>query len=155
MTTGLTYNQYVAELANLAVVEPTDVNFVANLPQCITYAENRIYRDLDLLATVTAASGYSLVAGNRQLTFPLTDFITLQEVNVITPVGISNPNAGTRVSLCPVTKFWLDVTYPSATVTGVPASAARSSPEWKSPTGPPLIERPEPNCVVTSKARIG
>ena len=124
MTTGLTYNEYVTELANLAVVEPTDVNFVANLPQCITYAENRIYRDLDLLATVTAASGYSLVAGNRQLTFPLAAFITLQEVNVITPVGISNPNAGTRVSLCPVTKVWLDVTYPSATVTGVPAYMA-------------------------------
>ncbi len=32
MTTGLTYAQYVTELANLAVVDPADVNFVANLP---------------------------------------------------------------------------------------------------------------------------
>jgi hypothetical protein len=124
MTTGLTYNQYVTELANLAVVDPADTNFVANLPQCITYAENRIYRDLDLLSTVSAATGFSLSTGSRQLTFPLPTFVTLQEVNVITPAGVADPDAGTRVSLWPVTKFWLDMMYPTATVTGVPAYMA-------------------------------
>lgn len=124
MTTGLTYTQYVSELANLAVVDPADVNFVANLPQCITYAENRIYRDIDLLSTVAATAGFSCAVGSRQITWSLAQFVTLQEVNVITPVGVSDPNAGTRVTLLPVTKFWLDVMYPTATTTGVPAYMA-------------------------------
>ena len=120
MTTGLTYAQYVTELANLAVVDPTDTNFVANLPQCITYAENRIYRDLDLLATVTPVTGFSFANGSRQITWPLSQFVTVQEINAITPVGVADPNAGTRNTLLPVTKFWLDTVYPSPTVTGVP-----------------------------------
>ena len=103
MTTGLTYNQYVTELANLAIVDPADANFVTNLPQCITYAENRIYRDLDLLSTVTAASGFSCATGSRQITWPLSQFVTVQEINVITPAGTADPNAGTRVSLWPDT----------------------------------------------------
>lgn len=121
MTTGLTYAQYVTELANLAVVDPADVNFVANLPQCITYAENRIYRDLDLLSTVSAVSGFSCTVGSRQITWPLTQFVTVQEINVITPSTTSNPNAGTRVSLLPTTKVWIDVVYASPSTTGVPS----------------------------------
>lgn len=124
MTTGLTYNQYVTELANLAVVETTNPEFLTNLPQCITYAENRIYRDLDLLSTVTATSGFSCAVGSRQITWPMAQFVTVQEINVITPVGVSDPNAGTRVLLRPVTKFWLDTVYPTATTTGVPAYMA-------------------------------
>lgn len=120
MTTGLTYSQYVTELANLAVVDATDANFVTNLPQCITYAENRIYRELDLLSTVTASTGYSLTGNTRSLTFPLDAFVTLQEVNVITPVGVSDPNAGTRNTLLPTTKFWLDTVYGSGTGATVP-----------------------------------
>jgi hypothetical protein len=120
MTTGLTYATFVTELANLAVVDPADVNFVANLPQCITYAENRIYRDLDLLTTVTATSGFTCTTGSRQITWPLTQFVTVQEINVITPFGTSNPNSGTRVNLLPTTKVWMDTVYASPTATGVP-----------------------------------
>lgn len=120
MTTGLNYTQYVTELANLAVVETTNPEFLTNLPQCITYAENRIYRDLDLLSTVSAVPGFSCATGSRQITWPMAQFVTVQEVNVITPVGVSDPNAGTRVNLLPVTKFWMDTCYPSPTTTGVP-----------------------------------
>jgi hypothetical protein len=124
MTTGLSYSQYVTELANLAVVDPADAAFVTNLPQCITYAENRIYRDLDLLSTVTATTGFSLMVGSRQLTWPLAQFVTVQEINVITPAGTSDPNAGTRVLLLPVTKFWLDTVFPTASTVGVPTYMA-------------------------------
>lgn len=127
MTTGLTYSQYVNELANLAVVDPGDVNFVANLPQCITYAENRIYRDLDLLSTVTTNSSFALTANNRSLTFPIGDFVTLQEVNVITPFGTNDPNSGTRNPLLPVTKFWLDTVYGSNATADIPTYFAMLS----------------------------
>jgi hypothetical protein len=46
--------------------------------------------------------------------------VTVQEINVITPVGTSNPNAGTRVNLLPTTKVWMDTVYASPTATGVP-----------------------------------
>lgn len=120
MTTGLTYNQYVTELANLAVVDSTDANFVANLPQCITYAENRIYRDLDLLSTVTPVSGFSCATGSRQISWAMAQFVTVQEINVITPVGVSDPNAGTRINLLPTTKVWMDTVYASPSAIGVP-----------------------------------
>ena len=56
MVTGLTYASFTTELALLAVVSPTDTNFVGNLPSAINYAELRIYRDLDLLSTVMAVT---------------------------------------------------------------------------------------------------
>ena len=56
MTTGLTYTTYKTQIATLAVVAENDPNFVAILPQMITYAENRMYRDLDFLSTVTSST---------------------------------------------------------------------------------------------------
>lgn len=120
MTTGLTYSQYVTEIATLAVVPETDPNFVEILPQMITYAENRIYRDLDLLTTVTAISSYITSSNTRTLTFPIADFITIQEANLISPAGTTVPNNGTRNPLLPVTKEWINYTYPSSASAGLP-----------------------------------
>ena len=121
MTTGLTYSQYVTEIATLAVVPQTDPNFVEILPQMITYAENRIYRDLDLLETVTSISSYTTTQNGRTVTFPITDFITVQEVNVITPAGVTVPDFGARVTLLPVTKEWMNYNYASNTSASIPA----------------------------------
>ena len=120
MTTGLTYSQYVSEIATLAVVPSDDPNFVEILPQMITYAENRIYRDLDLLETVTAISSYATSVNGRTVTFPIADFITVQEVNVITPAGTTVPDNGTRTALLPVTKEWMNYNYVSNTSASVP-----------------------------------
>lgn len=120
MTTGLTYSEYVTEIATLAVVPETDPNFVEILPQMITYAENRIYRDLDLLETVTSVSSYTTASNGRTLTFPVADFITVQEVNVITPAGTTIPDYGTRNTLLPVTKEWMNYNYVSNASAGVP-----------------------------------
>ena len=121
MTTGLTYSQYVDQIATMAVVPSTDANFLAILPSMITYAENRIYRDLDLLTTVSANTSYALANGTRSLTFALGDFITIQEVNVITPAGTTTPDNGERVSLLPVTKEWVNRVYGSSSTKAVPA----------------------------------
>ena len=120
MTTGLTYSQYVDQIATMAVVPSTDANFLAILPSMITYAENRIYRDLDLLSTVTTNTSYALANGTRSLTFAMGDFITVQEVNVITPAGTTVPDNGTRVNLLPVTKEWVNRVYGSSSSKDVP-----------------------------------
>ena len=120
MTTGLTYATYVTQIATMAVVDPTDVNFQAILPQAITYAENRIYRDLDLLATTKAVTAYSLTVGSRSVTVPESLFVEAEQINVITPVGTSDPNLGTRNPLTPCTKEFLDAVYGSSASAGVP-----------------------------------
>lgn len=120
MTTGLTYSQYVTQIATMAVVAEDDAAYVTILPQMITYAENRICRDIDFLSTVSANTTYSLSSGSRSVSVAVGDFVTLQEVNVITPVGTTNPDAGTRNPLLPVDKTFLDFVYPSSTGAAVP-----------------------------------
>ena len=117
MTTGLSYDgsvagtaSYVTQIAEMAVVPATDANYVAILPAMITYAENRIYRDLDFLVTVNTGT-YSVTGGNRQVAIPTADFVTIQQVN-LQASGVTSP-------LLPVTKEYLDVVYPNPT----PASA--------------------------------
>jgi len=124
MPTGLTYNQYVAELAVLAVVAPDDTNYVANLPSCIDWAELAIYQDLDLLQTVDSVTGFSFVAGDRRLILSMNPVIspvvTVKGINVITPLGVSDPNLGKRNALLPVTEARLDMEWPDATGSRLP-----------------------------------
>ena len=120
MTTGLTYSTYKTQIATLAVVDEADPAFVTILPQMITYAENRMYRDLDFLFTSTAITGYPLVTGSRSLTVPEGTFVVTEQINVITPAGTINPNLGTRNSCLPVAKEFLDAVYGSSTSTGMP-----------------------------------
>ena len=129
MTTGLTYSQYVTQIATLAVVEETNPAFITILPQTITYAENRIYRDLDLLQTSASITGYALTAGNRTLTIPEGTIVVSEQINIITPVGQTNPNASTatRNSCLPTTKEYLDLVY------GNNSAANRAMPTYFAP----------------------
>ena len=119
---ALTYSQWVAELANLCVIDASDTNFVANLPSTIDDAEQRIYRDLDLLSTVVRDTG-TLSSGVRTFALPsnLGRFVVTNGFNVITPVIATNPDSGTRNQLVPCSRDVLDVLWPSATGASVPA----------------------------------
>jgi len=127
MTTGLSYagtiagtTSYVTQIATLAVVPENDTAFVAVLPQMITYAENRMCRDLDFLSTVTTNTSYATVSGVPTVAISVADFVTLQQINVITPSGTAVPNNGTRVPLLPATKEFLNTVYPSGTSAATP-----------------------------------
>jgi len=120
MTTGLTYSQYVTQIATLAVVEEANPEFVIILPQMITYAENRIYRDLDFLFTSIENTSYGTIVGSRQIAVPSGTFVVPEQINLITPAGTNNPDLGTRVPLLPCTKEFLDAVYGVATSTGQP-----------------------------------
>ena len=120
MTTGLTYATYKSQIALLAVVAEDNAEFVSVLPQTITYAENRIYRDLDLLDTSTSVTGYFVNQNTRTISVPEGTIVVLEQINVITPAGTVDPNAGTRNPLIPTTKEYLDLVYGDSTNTGVP-----------------------------------
>lgn len=119
--TGLTYATYKTALATLSVVPETDPNWLSILPDAIEYAELRIYRDLDLLSTVQVNTSFSTTANASKVSITQGTFVTLQNVNVITPSGTTNPDLGTRVPLLPVSKEYIQYSWPSATNTGVPS----------------------------------
>jgi hypothetical protein len=111
---------YVQQIAEMAVVDQTDANYLAILPAMITYAENRMYRDLDFMFTSTSITGYTITNGSRQITIPEGTIVVSEQINVITPAGQSNPDAGTRNPLLPTTKEYLDAVYGSSSYTGIP-----------------------------------
>jgi hypothetical protein len=120
MTTGLTYSQYVTDIATLAVVDPADPAYTTLLPQIITYAENRMYRDIDFLFTSTSVTGYTVTPGSRSILVPQGTFVVTEQINIITPGGTQNPDQGIRNPCLPTTKEFLDATYGSALYTGLP-----------------------------------
>ena len=123
---GFTYTTFVAQLALEAQFNVTDPNFLSNLPSCIDYATNRITRELNLLSTITSNSTIQCATGTRIVSLAALNpvFNTLQDINVITPAGTTNPNLGTRVQLTIQSRAFMNAVYgtsPTASgVTGVP-----------------------------------
>lgn len=128
---SLDYTTYVSQLSNLMVIGSTDANFQTFLPGCIDYAEQRIYRELDLLFTQETDGTTQVSSGNRNFTVPTSvgTFITVDNINIITPSSTPPTGAaGSRVPLVPVSPSFLDTVYPSgATATGVPEFYAMRS----------------------------
>jgi hypothetical protein len=131
MTTGLTYSTYVTQIATMAVVDQNDTAFQTILPQMITYAENRIYRDVDFLFTSTSLHGvtFTLTPGNRNLSFNINlssnfdpsagTFVVSEQINLLTDAygnaaTTTNPDLCVRVPLLPTTKEFLDAVYGSS-----------------------------------------
>ena len=116
---SLTYTTYVDQIANLMAVKSTTTQFQTMLPGMIDYAEQRIYRELDLLSTVVRDATGNLTASNRNFSLPTTTngpFVTVQGINVITPAGTA-PDAGVRNALQPIARDYLDTVCNSASGT--------------------------------------
>lgn len=118
MTTGLSFNgtpatgaSYLSQISTMAVVDVADPNFLTILPAMVSYAENRIYRDLDFLFTSISTTAYSLTVGSREIVVPAGTFVVPEQINVLTPAGVTNPNAAVRNPLLPTTKEFLDAVY--------------------------------------------
>lgn len=119
---SLTYTTYTAQIANLMVQSTTDPNFITMEPGMIDYAEQRIYRELDLQVSRVVDATTAFQAGSRNFTLPTSIgvFVVVEQINAITPAGTAAAS-GTRSPLIPVTKEFLDSAWPSAaTNTGIP-----------------------------------
>ena len=123
------YSQYQAGLANLLVIPSSDPNYQTVLPNVIDDAEQRIYRDLDLLNTIIIDSSAAFATGTRSFTLPAANgtFVVTEHVYAITPAGTVNPDNGTRNVLNPASRDVLDVLFPSSTASGVPQYFAMST----------------------------
>lgn len=124
------YSQYVTRLGELLVVpvsnaasatpfQDTDANAI--LPAIIDYAEQRCYREFDLLETFESVTA-TLTANSRKVTLP-SSVVVLQSTNVITPVSALPDDSGAqRHSLRRVSVDFLNYVCPISTQTaGTPS----------------------------------
>lgn len=118
----LTYSSFVTAFANMLVVPSSDPNFQTMLPSSIDDAEQRLYRDLDLLNTIVKDSSAAFSTGTRSFDLPATNgtFYVVDSIYAITPSGTVNPDLGTRSELLPASRPYLTATYPSSNGSGVP-----------------------------------
>ena len=118
---SLTYTTYVTDLANLLVVPIGDSGFQTVLPNIIDDASLRMYRDLDLLATVDV--GYTALDATQRfqsVNVSQGSPVVIKEINVITPLGAAVNIDGTRNSLVPVSNEMINALYTSRSGSAVP-----------------------------------
>ena len=115
---SLNYTQWLTEAANLLGTLTTNPNLLIEAPNAIDYAELRIFRDVDLLTTITTDATQSTTANSRNATIPTT-FVVVNSVNLITPAG-SAPDSGKRNPLTKVSEDFLDLMWPSSTGAALP-----------------------------------
>jgi hypothetical protein len=115
--TPLTYNALVTQVSLLAAYTVQTVNgvvvgmepdFNTLIPQMLNYAEQRIQRDLELLALQTFSPAYTLTAGNPILDVPVADFVVVQDVLV----------AGTPLSAA--ARAYIQTVWPPSSTPGQP-----------------------------------
>ena len=129
---ALNYTTYVAQLQNLMAISSASgdyTSFQTFLPGAIDYAEQRIYRELDLLATRVTDSTTQVSSGNRNFTLPTTTgtFLVVEEINIISSAG-QTAASGTRNPLTFTSREFIDMYAPASTSnTGPPEYAAMVS----------------------------
>ena len=113
---ALSYSSYVAAVATLAVVQPSDANFLTLVPQMLNYAELRIQRDLNLLPLQYENDAYSIGANSNVLSLSTNDFVTVQSIAV---------TSGTqKIQLVPCSKEFIQAVWYDGNVVGPPINFA-------------------------------
>lgn len=121
------YSSWITTIADLldiaqTITDPTsatpstDPNFNNIIAPCIDYTENRLQRDLDLLATRVTDATATLTANSRLLPFP-TDvgiYLVIEEV-----IPIVSGIAG--MPMIPVSREFLDTSWPAETAPTTPS----------------------------------
>lgn len=114
---AMDYNTFVATVANIMAADSTTPEFVQILPQAIAYAENRIYRELDIIDAVYINDTTALTPLNRNFTLPSApygNFLTVQGINVL------YGNGPQRRQLQPVAISYLNAVWGSPTGANLP-----------------------------------
>jgi len=145
----MTYAEIVTALSQLTVIPEDDDNFTAILPSVFAYSDGRIYRELDMLAANVRDATSSTSANTRDFNLPtaLGTFLVIDGINVITPASTA-PDSGTRHPLIPVSRDFLDLTWPSTSGATVPQYFAYISQNTlSSPTQTQVLFGPWPDTT--------
>lgn len=143
------YSNLLADIASTIVVDATNAPFLAIFPQWINYAEDRIYRDLNMLNADIQDGSASCTPNSRNFVLPTSTatFLIVDTINVITPASTA-PDSGTRVPLTPISREALNWMWPSSTGSTVPQYFAYISQNTAlSPAQPQIIFGPWPDAA--------
>lgn len=110
------YTQYLTLLANTLIVPVADTNFLTEVPMIIDDAEQRVYREMDLLSTIVRDSSATLTANSRNFTFP-QHIVVSESLNVYTPVS----TLVNRNPLTPTTREFIDAVWGNEGSTTIPS----------------------------------
>jgi hypothetical protein len=126
---SLTFSTYQTSISNLMPKPVTDPDWAQMLANMIDDAEQRLYRELQLLNTITQDSSAAFAVNTRSFTLPSSNgtFVVTNDIYAITPAGTSNPDLGTRNPLSPCSREMLDFMFPSSAGSGVPQYFAMST----------------------------
>jgi hypothetical protein len=113
------YNGFVAAVANLAGTAPTNPYLAIELPSAIEYAEQKIFRDLDLIANIFVDVSQTTVPSNRSILLP-GNIIAVNSVAATVPAGTTLATGGSISPLMPISHDTLDFIYPDASFLAVP-----------------------------------
>lgn len=119
----LTYSTWLAQVADLMAEDPTNADFLTIVPAIIDYAEQRLYRELDLLSTRVTDSSATVTANSRNFTLPSSAgrFVVTEGINIYTPVSTTT----TRNPLTPVSLDFLNWSWQTNT-----AASATTVPQY-------------------------
>jgi hypothetical protein len=107
----MNYDQIKKHLQTLLEIplNQEDENWNRIIPLMFTYAENRIYREIEFLATTAVTAG-TLTANNRETPLPST-VLVLREMSVMVPVGYPWQNLTSRHTLDRISPEGLDMIW--------------------------------------------
>lgn len=139
-----TYSTLKTALAAELVVVETDPDFVAIFPTIIDQAEQRCYRDLDLLSTVIRDAA-TVTPNSRNFTLPqnLGRFVVTNGINIFTPAASTT----TRNQVIPASRDYIDAVWPSETA----ASATTIPTNYAMITDQTVIFGPPPGASFTAE----
>ncbi len=102
-----TYSSFVTALTTEAVIPSTNADFLIILPTIIDQAEQRCYRDLQLLATIVKDSSASTTPDQRAFTLPQATgrFVVVESVNAL--------DGSERYPLTKMSREAMDLIWPS------------------------------------------
>jgi hypothetical protein len=134
-TNPLSFNSWVEQIALLVPVTIdgtggvnafTDDNLNTAIPSILSYAENRIQRDLDMLPAQTSNT-YALTPGNYIFNLPVDDFVIVQRVAI---EQLSGTQVISTTPLLPVSQEFIQNVYGGLATSGPPQYYAMTGDSW-------------------------
>jgi hypothetical protein len=113
---AMNYYSFVQRFADMSGTLKSDINPTIMVPSAIDYAEERLYRELNLITAQVTDTSASLSSDNRTFVLPNTigTFVSVQELNVLTPSSLAGSSVGAIRNKCaPMALNWLNYVYPS------------------------------------------
>ena len=125
----------------------TDGAFTTLFPQATSYAEQRIYHDIPLLAQHLQDTSLSTVSGTRTINLHGTTLpvIVPERVALLTPAG-STLATGTQIPFLPASLDIIDMYWPQQSLTWSPALATATY--WCIQGGVSGLDFISPNIVI-------